>query len=118
LQNIKLDELLQCLKGVLLPSQPAVWDAALAQCYRIFYTDLKKPHIAQTYISQMYADESRITALIAIGQLRDAFKAAIKCSDKVHQVLRVRAAALETDKQNTLTKCDAWLQRHAPETLQ
>lgn len=61
----------------------------------------------------MERDHNKITALIAIGQLRDAFKSAIKSERKVEEVQRVRAAAAETDKGSTLKKCDDWLLRHA-----
>jgi hypothetical protein len=109
----RLDNLLRCIKSVILPGDPDAWDAIVGKCYRIFHAELKQPRLAQLYINQMERDHNKITALIAIGQLRDAFKSAIKSEDKVTEVRRVRAAAAETDRGSTLKKCDEWLQRHA-----
>lgn len=61
----------------------------------------------------MERDHNKITALIAIRQLRDAFKIAIKSDNKVAEVRRVKDAAGENDKGMTLKKCEDWLQRHA-----
>lgn len=61
----------------------------------------------------MERDHNKITALIAIGQLRDAFKTAIKSENKVAEVKRVRDAAGESDKGTTLKKCEDWLERYA-----
>ena len=113
---MRLDTLLRCLQSAGLEDQPEVWDSIMARCYESFYS-AQETHIAQTYISQMKTTGARIDALIAIGQLREGYKAAVKSKNKVAHVLRIRAAAIHLDKKSTLKKCDEWLQRNAPEYL-